>query len=706
MTPGNTTLEQAVQDFLKARAADPQLTPEKFCDASPHLLGGLLQVLQAITASNDGTNTFLQQPSGVGPAVAPSKLGVYAVQRKLGEGGMGAVYLAMDTRLDRPVAIKVMRPEIASQATARARFLREAKAMASVKHEHVATIHAANEEADGTTWLAMELLEGEALDDAIKRGARFDWKAVMRLGREIALGLGAAHAKKLIHRDIKPANIWLEAPEAKVKLLDFGLARQVETEGELTGSGAMLGTPSYMSPEQANGDPVDGRCDLFSLGVLLYRLTTGKLPFAGATVMATITALATKDPTPVKTLRPDCPTGLADLIHRLLAKNRDHRPATAKAVADELLRLDRDGSQTEVMLPPIVEAMPVADPWAAIDDGPSELIQTASAALPVPVVDASASSTPARRKPWLVVLPLLLLLLAGGGYVIIKVTNKDGTTTELKVPDSAKVEVIDNKGKTVALVPPTKSADPLPAPVKNALGMEFVKVPKGTGWLGGGAGNQGETKVVIEQDFYLGKYEVTQEEWEAVTGLNPSHFSRNGAGKDAVKDITDADLKRFPVEMVSWDDCQLFIKRLNEKEKDTGWVYRLPKETEWEYACRGGPVDKLDSAFDFYFAKPTNTLLPDQAKFEFPKALKQTSKVGSYEPNRLGLHDMHGNVWEWCEDTEKVADGASLRVARGGGWHSDSGHVPAASRSAHPPSGQSNNIGLRLARVPVGKEAK
>jgi formylglycine-generating enzyme required for sulfatase activity len=128
--------------------------------------------------------------------------------------------------------------------------------------------------------------------------------------------------------------------------------------------------------------------------------------------------------------------------------------------------------------------------------------------------------------------------------------------------------------------------------------MEFVKVPKGTAWLGGGSGQPGTTKVDIEQDFYLGKYEVTQEEWEAVTGQAPSHFSRTGPGADAVKDISDEELKRFPVEFVSWEDCQLFIERLNKKEKDTGRVYRLPKEAEWEHACRGAG-DKLDSAFNF-----------------------------------------------------------------------------------------------------------
>ena len=160
------------------------------------------------------------------------------------------------------------------------------------------------------------------------------------------------------------------------------------------------------------------------------------------------------------------------------------------------------------------------------------------------------------------------------------------------------------------------TAATLPPTFKNSLGMEFVLVPKGKSWLGGGGGKPGDKEVVIAQDFYLGKYEVTQEEWEKVTGLTPSGFSRTGGGKDAVKDISDAELKRFPVENVSWDDAQVFLERLNKREKEAGWVYRLPKEAEWEYACRGGPLsDKLESAYDFYFDKPTNQLLPAQANF-------------------------------------------------------------------------------------------
>jgi len=151
-----------------------------------------------------------------------------------------------------------------------------------------------------------------------------------------------------------------------------------------------------------------------------------------------------------------------------------------------------------------------------------------------------------------------VLLAVVAGAIVIKITNKDGSVTEITVPDGSKVEV---NGKTVTPDPknpnPVGPVGPLPPAYKNGIGMEFVKVPKGTGWLGGGGGKPGETKVEIKAYFYLGKYEVTQEEWEAVTGLTPSEFK---TGNEKVKDISDADLKRFPVEGVSWDDCQLLIR--------------------------------------------------------------------------------------------------------------------------------------------------
>jgi formylglycine-generating enzyme required for sulfatase activity len=230
---------------------------------------------------------------------------------------------------------------------------------------------------------------------------------------------------------------------------------------------------------------------------------------------------------------------------------------------------------------------------------------------------------------------------------------------------------------------------------KNSFGMEFVLVPKGKSWLGGGSGKPGEKEVVIARDFYLGKYEVTQEEWEKVTGLTPSAFSRTGVGGNMVKDITDGELRRFPVENVAWDDVQGFLERLNNAEKGAGWVYRLPMAAEWEYACRGGPLsDKSESAYDFYFDKPSNQLLPDQANVS--RVLQRTCKVGSYSPNRLGLYDMHGNVWEWCNDPERTADRISNREPRGGGWSTVAAACNAANRLG--PARWEARVGLRLVR--------
>jgi formylglycine-generating enzyme required for sulfatase activity len=213
--------------------------------------------------------------------------------------------------------------------------------------------------------------------------------------------------------------------------------------------------------------------------------------------------------------------------------------------------------------------------------------------------------------------------------------------------------------------------------------------------------------VVIRYDFHLGKYLVTQEEWQNVMGSNPSWYSRTGPGKDAVQGVSDEELKRFPVENVSWDDVQSFLAELNKRAKESGWVYRLPTEMEWEYACRGGPLsDKQASAFDYYLAKPTNSLLPGQANFN--NVYGRPCKVGSYQANRLGLHDMHGNVWEWCQDEAEDPNkpGGPARRTRGGSFGADSGGLRADRRNAVPPSTRYPDHGLRVARVPVGAEKK
>ncbi len=260
-----------------------------------------------------------------------------------------------------------------------------------------------------------------------------------------------------------------------------------------------------------------------------------------------------------------------------------------------------------------------------------------------------------------------------------------------------------------ALLPGAVIAQPAkpPAPKDGPLGMKFVPLPKAAFYMGGGGGKAGK-KTEITEDFEIAIHTVTQGQWQELMGVNPSYFSRDGKGKDKVKDIKDEDLKHFPVEEVSWNDAQEFIKNLNEKEKGKGYQYRLPSEAEWEYACRGGATSEEECSHHFYFAKPTNDLSSKEANFNgaypFGKAdkgpyLGRTTKVGSYAPNKLGLYDMHGNVWQWCEDLSEK--GGSVRVIRGGSWPNDGFLCTAAIRRRGAPTNRYHNLGFRLARVPV-----
>ncbi len=250
--------------------------------------------------------------------------------------------------------------------------------------------------------------------------------------------------------------------------------------------------------------------------------------------------------------------------------------------------------------------------------------------------------------------------------------------------------------------------DTVPPLFANGLNAHYQWVPAGPFWMGGGGGRPGKQVVRIEQAFTLGAFPVTQEQWQTVMGHNPSWFARGGRGNDKVKDIPDAELAQFPVESVSWNDVQQFIEKLNEKERASGYLYRLPMAAEWEYACRGGPSSKDECAYHFYCNQPTNDLCSMQANFNGElsagKAKKgpylgRPTRVGSYSPNRLGLYDLHGNVWEWCADL--YDPNGSLRVYRGGGWNYSAEYCRAASRYGSVPASSGSTLGLRLARVPV-----
>ena len=328
------------------------------------------------------------------PPTRPGDLGTldrYRVLEPIGEGGMGVIYLAIDTRLQRKVALKVIRTQYATSKAARMRFLKESRALAAVRHDNIVTLYDVGE-ANGTPYLAMEYLRGVSLQAHLRANRVPTLLQTLRITREIASGLAAAHGYGVVHRDIKPENIWLEAPHGRVKLIDFGLARPpVADATDLSRPGSVIGTPSYMPPEQARGLAVDHRADLYSLGAVLYELTTGRLPFTGETPVGVLIAVVTHPPIPPRQLNPHIPPAVESLILRLMAKDPIQRPNSAVEVEAELARLEAAASPLAAPVPPI-DTIPTADPASIIAPLPVSMPAGAVAVTAPPEPEVSGLS--------------------------------------------------------------------------------------------------------------------------------------------------------------------------------------------------------------------------------------------------------------------------------------------------------------------------
>jgi serine/threonine protein kinase len=285
------------------------------------------------------------------PPEQPGEIGrieAYRVRRVLGSGGMGTVFEAQDIHLNRIVALKVPHPDGLENPTARERFVREARAAAALNDDHIVTVFHVGQAHD-IPFLVMEYLHGESLEARLRREESVPIPEAVRIGWQVCQGLASAHEHGVIHRDIKPANIWIEErparrgrPQsaARIKLLDFGLARPSGPGESLTAFGQVLGSPGYMSPEQARGQRVDARSDLFSLGTVLYRILSGAKPFVGPTSDTIRMAVIADEPERLEKVNPAVPSDLADLVHRLMAKRPEDRPASAHEVADALRAIE------------------------------------------------------------------------------------------------------------------------------------------------------------------------------------------------------------------------------------------------------------------------------------------------------------------------------------------------------------------------------
>lgn len=259
--------------------------------------------------------------------------GRYEILDKLGEGAMGVVYRARDTALGRVVALKMLSAEMRSEDDLFRRFQREAEAVGRLSHPNVVTVYDGGDY-EGRLYMAMELLEGEDLRSLIERQVDLPLADRARIMAQICEGLGYAHSRGVIHRDIKPANI-LVTTSGRVKILDFGLARMA-AQSTITRKGVILGTPDYMSPEQAMGRPADPRSDVFSAGSVFYEFLCSEKPFKGKTLHSVLYQIVSEEPDPLLTLYPEMPARLAALVHRMLRKAPEKRPASMEEVGQEL----------------------------------------------------------------------------------------------------------------------------------------------------------------------------------------------------------------------------------------------------------------------------------------------------------------------------------------------------------------------------------
>ncbi|MBI4749436.1 MAG: SUMF1/EgtB/PvdO family nonheme iron enzyme [Acidobacteria bacterium] len=587
----------------------------------------------------------------------------YEVLKELSQGAFGKTFLAEDRNSPsrRKCVVKQLRPDGKCDfQLARERFEREAAVLEHLAEEsrQIPNLYAYVVEG-GQFYLVQEFVDGPTLAQLVERQGRLSEPVVREIIIKLLDVVEYIHSQNIIHRDIKPDNIILRTRDNLPVLLDFGTVKEVtrlDSVGNPTGS-MIGGTSGFMPLEQAAGRPMFVS-DIFALGVTAIALLTGKNPGKMT------------DP---RTGNLNWETHAGNISHELVEiLNR----STKQLPQDRYLGAKEMQWALNSLIVPVVRpvtahtvpAKSLPEPTAPA----TPLVSLTTKTLPPPVLTPMVASKPMKEP-------------SPSKPVTTHILPKPIAAAPVSSPLSPTIAIPPLTPKVAVepiKKPPRQELAALPQLIKNNLGMEFVLIPAGEFQMGAKqfAPEKPVHKVKISQPFYLGKYQVTQAQWQAVMGSNPSYFKG----------------ENLPVETVSWDDCQDFIKKLNGKGEG---AYRLPTEAEWEYACRAGTTGDFGG-----------TGKMKEMGWYSENAGGKTHPVGKKKPNEFGVYDMHGNVWEWCEDwyglypsgnvtDPKGPDRGSRRVNRGGGWRGTAVGCRSAARGVILPGYRASYLGFRLVRI-------
>jgi len=679
----------------------------------------------------------IQKSADADPLAADMQLPGYTILRKLNSGGMATVFLATQLSLNRTVALKIMKPELDYDPEFHNRFQREAEIVGQLSHPNIIPIYDIGRY-NGMNYISMEYLPAGSLDQKIKKGITANTAANYVMA--MASALAHAHIKGYVHRDIKPENILFRADGSPV-LTDFGIARLVKSDSSMTQVGKVVGTPYYMSPEQAKGEVLDGRSDLYSLGVLFYEMLVGSRPFqnddAFALALQHIGEQAPRLPLDVVIYQ--------DVVDRLLAKKPAQRFQNGRELIQELKQV-KSASQATITQ---TQALPnntqlfkaisfnflnsfqftlkkifkKLQSFTARDDQ----IHSSNPMLDATQVFNSPTDTPQAQmwKVKYVVIALLALCVISYGIFLAnkEIKTDDSTTVKLmpfKVstePNFAKVRILNIKEKyqpDMAL-PQGNYQLEISAPgydtkiewihfssvhtplqyelyksvsdSSNLLAPEMIEiVVAGADSNASSSDKSGFNKSALEKNFYIGKYEVTFDEYDYFAKTNQLDLpDDNGWGRG-----------KRPVINVSWNDAQAYLSWLS---KTTGKRFRMPTDTEWEFAARGVSTEEF-----WWGSKAEDAELFANCRYGCKPWLSalfanKTKTIGAYPPNTFGLYDTAGNVAEWvadCGDSSTENLLCKERIVRGGSYNDGVKNISLNAKSVLASSKSNITTGFRI----------